>query len=154
MKTRSILASASIVLLLAAGASAGAAEATGRTAPASSPSKGQAPAALKVGATADEVRQLFGKPDEIRPMEAPNGKAEVWVFVKELRTRVERIGFPSPAITSTVTSADGTTHQFSTPGDLIYHDVHYVTEETTEVLMFNDHFVAQKASRKERQQFQ
>jgi hypothetical protein len=151
MNSRILLLASSFIVLPAAGVGVMAAASPEASAkpPAVAP---DAPAsALKQGMSADEVRHLMGKPDEIRPMKAPNGKAEVWVFTREIGRRVDRVGLPSASIVTTVVSVDGTMRQQTTPGPVQYHDVYYVTEETVELLMFNDHFLLQKVHRRERQ---
>jgi len=112
------------------------------------------PVTLKQGQPAEAVHQALGKPDETRPLKAPNGKAEIWVYIKEVSTRMDRVGFPSADNVIVTRAADGTMHQTTTPGPLQFHDIYYVTEEVTEVLMFNDHYVTQKVTRRERQRYQ
>ena len=87
-------------------------------------------------------------------MKAPNGKAEIWVYVKEIGSRVDRVGIPTADIVTYSQGADSGMRQTITPGVVQFHDVRYVTEEITEVLLFNDHYVTQKVSRRERQDHQ
>ncbi len=105
---------------------------------------------LKQGMPAGAVRKLLGEPTETKPMKAPNGKAEVWVYVREISRRAEQMRVATPDVVINTTESDGTVRQHVTPGQVTFHDVQYLTEETTEVLMFNDHFLAQKSSRQER----
>ena len=109
--------------------------------------------ALQQGMPAAAVRQLRGQPDEIKAMNAPSGKAEVWVYKREVGSRMDRVLVSSADIVTNIIDGSGRPHQVSTPGPMRFHDVHRVTEEVTEVLMFNDHFVTQKVSRRERQTF-
>jgi hypothetical protein len=49
-----------------------------------------------------------------------------------------------------VTEPDGSVRQKITPGQVRFEDVQYVTEDLAEVLLFNDHYVLHKVSRRER----
>ncbi len=109
---------------------------------------------LKQGMPAADVIKRMGKPDHIRPMEAPSGKAEVWVYTRQVGNRVARVGLPTADVMTSYTGADGKMRQSQSPGPLAYHEVNYITEETVEILIFNSHFLTQKTSRAERQTFQ
>jgi len=109
---------------------------------------------LTLGLPAEQVRRVLGQPLEVKPMKAPNGKAEIWVYVKEIGSRVDRVGIPTADIVTYSQGADSGMRQTITPGVVQFHDVRYVTEEITEVLLFNDHYVTQKVSRRERQDHQ
>lgn len=92
----------------------------------------------------------MGKPDEIKPMKAPNGKAEIWVYKRETNERTERVPVGAVPITVTTFSADGKSSSMQTIGeDVKYANVRFTTEETVELLMFNDHFLTGKISRQE-----
>ncbi|MEI6106629.1 MAG: hypothetical protein WCR49_06390 [Opitutae bacterium] len=133
----------------------------GRSAPAATESSAQpkpaAPAGiaalaeLKPGLPAKAVRKLLGEPREVRPMKAPDGKAEVWVYTRELGTHIVRIEFPGPEIITYVIGGDGKPIEQKTAGPSRYENVQHVTEERVEVLMFNDQYVVHKTSRNERQ---
>ena len=106
---------------------------------------------LKKDMPAAEVRKLLGEPAEVRVLKAPSGKAEVWVFVREISHTVDRIPVSTPDIVTSVTDATGHSHTMTVPGETRFQTVHTIVEETTEVLMFNDHFVTGKVSRAKRQ---
>lgn len=108
-------------------------------------------AGLKKGLTAKAVLELLGKPQEVRPMKAPDGKAEVWVYTRELGTYIKQIGFPGPEIITYVIGGDGKPIEQKTPGPVFYEHVRHITEEVVELLMFNDQYVVHKISRTERQ---
>lgn len=153
MNFRKSLLSASLVLLLVPGISAAS------SAPAEAGAKKDKPAAadsanplsaLKEGMPAEAVRKLLGKPGEIKPMKAPEGKAEVWVFTREISRRVEQMQITTPDVIVNMKEPDGSTRQHITPGQVQMQDVHYLTEETAELLMFNDRYVVHKVSRGER----
>jgi hypothetical protein len=50
-----------------------------------------------------------------------------------------------------VTEADGSVRQKVTPGQVRFEDVHYVTEDVIEVLLFNDRYGLHKTMRRERE---
>ena len=107
----------------------------------------EAPATeLKQGMPAEAVLKLLGRPDQIKPIKAPEGKAESWVYSREIRQRVEQFNAVSPDIVTSTVDANGVVRQITSPGRVETHEIRYVTVETTEVLMFNDHFVVQKKS--------
>ena len=110
-------------------------------------------AGLKQAMAAEAVRQIMGKPDEIRPMKAPNGKAEIWAYKRTVGERVERVEIGSIPVTTTVYGADGKAHDQNVGETIQYGDLHIVTEELVEVLMFNDHYVTHKVTRQERKHF-
>lgn len=110
--------------------------------------------ALKMGMASDAVIALMGKPASVRSMPAPNGKAEVWIYSRQMSTRVDRVGFPSADVVTNYTGADGKQRQSTTPGAMQYHDVRYVTDETVEVLIFNNHYVTEKTTMAERQLYE
>jgi len=111
-------------------------------------------AGLKLEMPADTVRQLMGTPDEVRPMKTPDGKAEVWAYTRVVNIRMERIEVPGSPIITTVVDYSGTAHQSQTPGPPSFRNVSRITEETTELLMFNGRYVTHKLSRHERRSFE
>jgi hypothetical protein len=106
--------------------------------------------ALKQGDPVAKLRGLLGEPVEARPMKAPSGKAEVWVYLNEVSRRMDRIDRSTSDIVINVTESDGSVRQKITPGQVRFEDVHYVTEDVIEVLLFNDHYVLHKIARRER----
>ena len=149
MNLRNSVIAVTLLALLVPGARAASPAAPDATAASKTPQ-----VVLKQGQPAEAVRQAFGKPDGIKPMKAPNGKAEIWVYVKEISVRVDRVGLPTADTVIYSQTPDGGMRQTITPGEIQFHDTRYVTEEITEVLMFNDHYVAQKVTRRERQSYQ
>ena len=124
----------------------------------SSPLASEAPeSALKWAMSGEAVRQVMGQPDEIRPMKAPQGKAEIWIFTRELNQRVERLPVGSMPIMTTVYEIIGSCHDKKVGqtrdqriGEtIVYGDLRLSTVETVELLMFNGHFVTHKVSRQE-----
>lgn len=105
--------------------------------------------ALKEGMPAEVVRQTLGQPRKVTPMKAPDGKAEIWVYTRQVSDRVERVEIGSIPITTSSIGADGQAHTETIGQDIQYGDLHYSTEEIIELLMFNDHYVTCKTTRRE-----
>jgi hypothetical protein len=108
---------------------------------------------LKESMSAATVRQIMGAPEQIKPMEAPAGKAEVWIYRRESNVRVERVAVGSVPIATTTIGADGKAHQQTIGEDVKYADRYRYTEEIIQLLMFNGHFVTRKTSTRELQRF-
>jgi hypothetical protein len=154
MKTRNLFLSASLFALLVqvTGAASPSPSTSDKAAPDSKPvavSPDNPESALKQAMAADAVRQIMGQPEEIKPMKAPNGKAEIWVYKRQFNRRVERVQIGTIPITTTVVGSDGIARQQTIGEDIKFGDLHRVTEETVEVLMFNDHYVTHKITRQE-----
>ena len=98
---------------------------------------------------ADVVRKIMGQPHEIKSMKTPDGKAEVWVYKRQLNESVDRVPVGSIPITVTTIGADGKAYQRTVGEKIQYADLHRATEETVQLLMFNDHFVTCKVARQE-----
>ena len=91
----------------------------------------------------------MGEPVEIKPFKAPNGKAEIWVYRREFNERTQRVQVGAVPITTTSFGSDGKPYTQTIGEDIKFADVHLATEETDELLMFNDHFLTGKISRRE-----
>ena len=109
--------------------------------------------ALTKAMPADAVRKIMGAPRAIRPMKVPEGKAEIWIYQRLTNERVERVAIGSIPITISVVGGDGKAHQQTIGEEMKYADLHHATEETVELLMFNDHYVTSKVSRREVKRF-
>ena len=152
MKTRNLFLSASLFALIANVACATVAPGAGRVTPGAKPavvSPGNPETALTKAMPADTVRKIMGQPQEIRPMQVPDGKAEVWVYKREADRHVDRVEIGSIPITITKIGEDGKAYQQTVGETIQYADLHCVTEETVQLLMFNDHFVICKISSQE-----
>ena len=147
MTLRKLLLPASFLLLLVPAISAATAETPAKAGPVGADATA---GALKQGMPAAAVKKALGEPAETKPMKAPNGKAEVWVYVREISRRTEQLSATTADVVFNTTESDGSIRQHVTPGQVTLHDVQYLTEETTEVLMFNDHYLTQKVTRAER----
>ena len=80
-------------------------------------------------------------------MAAEKGKAEVWAYERQIDDRIEHIDTSTPIMAST-TDAAGQSHMVQTGEHVEYHNVHHITKEVVELLMFNDHFVTLKSTLK------
>ena len=110
-------------------------------------SPGNLETALTKARPADAVRKILGQSMEIKSMKAPDGKAEVWVYQRETDRPVGRVEVGSIPITNTVMGGDGKAHQYNVGEEIPSADLHGATEETVQLLMFNDHLVVCKISR-------
>ena len=105
---------------------------------------------LKQGDPAAKLKELLGEPLDTKPMKAPSGRAEVWIYAKEISRRLDRIDRSTTDVVISVTEADGSVRQKVTPGQIRFEDVQYVTEDVTEVLLFNGRYLLHKTNRIER----
>jgi hypothetical protein len=106
-------------------------------------------AALKADMPAEMVQQIMGQPVEVKPMKTPSGHAEIWVYKRVVGQRVDRQEIATIPVVETVVGSDGKAYQHTVGQTIQYGDVHITTEETLELLMFNDHFVTGKVSRRD-----
>lgn len=110
-------------------------------------------AALTRGMSADEVTKFMNAPAQIKSMEAPNGKAEVWVYRRRIEVGAERVQTSSGQTAVTVVDANGSLRTQLVGPDAEYRTQHRIVEETVELLMFNNHFLKAKVSRVEKREF-
>ena len=152
MNTRHLLRSISLLPLLALAALAATPDKGDREAVAARPpalAADKPESTLKQAMTAEEVRRIMGAPEDTRPMKTPTGKAEIWVFRREVGRHVDRLPIGSIPLTSTSVGSDGQAHTETIGETIQYADVHIVTVETVELLMFNDHYLTHKVTRQE-----
>ena len=151
MKIRLHFLPAACVAFLFVGAGAAASFAADKVPVADKPAPPQdgPEAGLKQAMTADAVRQIMGKPDEIKPVKAPNGKVEIWTFTRQVNQRVDRVPIGAVPIMTTTYDSNGKAHEQKAGETIQYADVRITTVETVEVLMFNDHYVTNKISRQD-----
>jgi len=152
MKSPQRLLSASIFLLALNGAFAAPPSGSATPAPDSKPAAVPASgpeATLKPGMPVAAVRQIMGQPLEITPMKAPDGKAEIWVYRRNVNVRITRVQTGSVPITVTSFGSDGKAHEQTIGEKPLYGDLYRATEETIQLLMFNDQYVTQKVNRRE-----
>ncbi len=131
-----------VIPLLLAGCSAAAtpspAPVTARPASTAAAAPDGPEARLKKGMTAAAVRQIMGDPAEIKPMKAPTGKAETWIYHRTVIGLEEQVqvGTRSTDISSMQgSSSAGMPRLIEEP---IYRRQTPVTDVTTNLLMFDD----------------
>lgn len=148
MKARKIFASVLTAAVLAGGAFARGEDAKTGTPqePAAPPEKAKALKnpegwpVLKKGATAEEVLKLVGKPDQIRPMDTKEGKAEVWVY-RRLARHVER---QSAVTTQNVTMFTGSgtgNDAYAATAVPVFRTEHINVYQVSSLLMFEGQLV-------------
>lgn len=114
---------------------------------AASPDKPES--ALTRAMPANAIRKVMGKPQAVKPMKAPEGKAEIWVYEREIDDRVDRVPVGSEPIIVTTYNGDGKAVPHTVGENIKFADLHRTTVETVELLVFNDRYVTQKVSRRE-----
>jgi hypothetical protein len=110
--------------------------------------------ALQNGMTADEVKHIMGEPAEIKPMESPTGKAEVWVYHRTVFGHVEQIQIGSEAIKDSTSGSDGMVHTGTLAEVPIYKQAVHKDLETISLLMFDGKFISQKLTVEKRLEYQ
>lgn len=105
---------------------------------------------LKPGMSPTEVREVMGQPDLIRPMEAPIGTSEVWVFHRDVLSNV------GLAITGTreVPYVDPLTGVTRTIHEPVYNQQTVTTRDRLELLWFDGKLVTWKIVRDRSQSYQ
>ncbi len=149
MKHPLLILSAFLFLLFPVGVSAADSSSAAKAPTDAKPAADSPESALKQGMPAAAVKQIMGQPLEVTPMKAPDGKAEIWVYKRNVNVRVERVPVGSTPITVTSFGSDGQAHEQTIGEKVQYGDLYQATEETVQLLMFNDQYVTQKVSRKE-----
>lgn len=99
---------------------------------------------LKVGMTAELIRKQLGAPVEIKPMESPVGKAEVWVYNIERTVDTTQVATSTrdmPAFTITM-SGPGTVNV----PEPVYSLADKKQDITLSLLMLNGRLIAQTSS--------
>jgi hypothetical protein len=91
--------------------------------------------------TAEEVQRLVGKPVEIKPIEAPEGKAETWIYRRQIgrQTTQETV----PGNVGSFMLVEGT---LSTPPPLEYRTKTTKSYQVTSLLMFEGKLIKAKQS--------
>lgn len=157
MKTRALFLSISLFSLLVQSVNAASPAASKNPNANSQPVAASAEnpeATLKPAMLSDVILKITGKPSEIRPMKAPDGKAEIWVYRRETNPREGRIQIGSTPIIISVQESDGIIRKYTVSEKAQFGDVHYFTAEMVELLMFNDQYVTQKVTRRELKRMQ
>ena len=106
------------------------------------------------GTPAEAVKKLMGAPEEIKPFKSPSGKAEVWVYTREIDHRTIQVQVGSKPITTVERGADGQLHDRVIAEEPLFKMQDVTTQDRVELLMFNDHFLAKKVTRQMRRAFE
>lgn len=110
----------------------------------------QAPPAVKVltlGMTDSEVRKQLGRPAAIKPMKAPEGKAEVWTYRRPLATVVRQITPTTQRIPSAAAPGDCPHPEMAR--EPVYRTETIAVEEVTQLLFFNGTLQGSKRAKAE-----
>jgi hypothetical protein len=103
---------------------------------------------LKSGMPSETVIKIMGQPAEVKPMKTQEGKAEIWVYRRQVADRVDYVVISTPII-STVPDGRGSTRTVVTGERTDNQEQHHITTDVIEVRMFIDHYVTQKITRTE-----
>lgn len=109
-----------------------------------------APPAVKVltlGMTAEEVRKQLGRPAAVKPMKAPEGKAEVWTYRRPLATHVRQITPTTQRIPSAAAPGDCPHPEMAR--EPVYRTETVSVEEVTQLLFFNGTLQGSKRAKAE-----
>jgi hypothetical protein len=98
------------------------------------------PPVLKQGMTSDEVLATFGKPADVRPMQSPAGKAEVWTYRRVYRRDTGQVATGVTEVPAFVWIGGPLG---STP-ELTYSIRTVTIYQVTSLLMFNGQVVSAK----------
>lgn len=106
---------------------------------------------LMQGMTTDMVREKLGAPMEIKPMEVPTGKAEIWVYRIESTVGMTQVATSMkdvPAFTVTPTGVDTV---------MIQNPVYTMKEEkmliTLSLLIYNGKLTARRAQAEKHEEY-
>ena len=156
MRIRNLILSVSLLALTVRGADAPSSATPEKVPPDAkpvAPSAANPESTLKQGMPAEVVKKIMGEPLQIRPMKAPDGKAEIWIFRRDVDVSVTRMPVNSIPITVSSIGSDGKAYQQTIGEKVQYGNLYKATEETIQLLMFNDHYLTQKITRREVKHF-
>jgi hypothetical protein len=109
---------------------------------------------LQKGMPAATVRHIMGEPSEIRPMQAPVGKAETWVYHRTTRGPVKQIVVGTRSVPMTSVGSDAESTVMGKVEEPVIRQETLVVEETINLLMFNDHLIEQNKTVQTRMEYQ
>jgi hypothetical protein len=104
---------------------------------------------LQKGMTTEQVRNLWGKPEQIRPLKAGAQSGEVWVYRRPVSQTVQEV----PMRMQEIPYVDPMTGQTKMIKEPVYEQQHIVLIETTELLMFEGRLINWKKSQKEERSY-
>lgn len=101
---------------------------------------------LQKGMDAATIIRIIGKPEQIKPMNSPEGKAETWIYRRLLSRTVTQ----QATGTREMPSFDGSIgNQLGSRSEVVYTNVMVETYQVTHLLMFNDQLVVAKQWREQ-----
>ncbi len=107
---------------------------------------------LKKAMSVGEVIKIMGQPRDRTPLKPPTGKAEIWVYSRQISDVSTQVEVGSKPITDTVVGGDGKARTVVVSSEPIFKNAHMITDEEVSLLMFNDHFVQAKITQKRRRE--
>lgn len=101
---------------------------------------------LKRGMTADAVKAIMGSPAEIKPMKAPTGTAEIWVYHRTTTGQVNEIQVGTNSTPISTINSNGQTTVLRTIDQPIFQQQTEFIDESIYLLMFDGRFQQLKTS--------
>jgi hypothetical protein len=98
---------------------------------------------LKIGATAEEIVRMIGKPLDVKPMAVQGGKAETWTYRRVLDQQTKQVAEASRGA-AIIEPAHGIVSAGEEMPETEYHTVYVTTYQVTSLLMFNGKLAASK----------
>ncbi len=83
----------------------------------------------------------MGEPVEKRPMKAPSGKAEVWVYHRSTNGLVKQVQVGSISTPLTTKSTSGAIVVLGSVNEPVFKQATEVLDETISLLMFDDIYI-------------
>jgi hypothetical protein len=102
----------------------------------------------------EEVAKIMGKPASVQPIEAPTGKAEIWVFDTILSEKSERVLTGSRPITTVVVGADGVSRLAQIGTEETYRTERRKRIRRTSLLIYNDALLNLKSAIEEQRAYE
>lgn len=105
-----------------------------------SPANKSATPVLEKGMTAEQIERIAGKPAEIRPLKAPEGKAESWIYRRVVDRQTRQIA----ATVRDVSTFNGEAVGLGSAPELEFRLEHTTVYQVTALLMFDGKLVLAK----------
>jgi hypothetical protein len=90
--------------------------------------------------TADAVKAIMGSPAEIKPMKAPTGTAEIWVYHRTATGQVKEVQVGTNSTPISTTNSNGQTTVLRTIDQPIFQQQTEFIDESIYLLMFDGKF--------------
>lgn len=108
---------------------------------------------LQKGMTAEAVKRIMGEPAEIKPMQSPTGKAEVWVYHRTSSVPVRQVQVGTRFTNETMIAGDGQTHVAQRVEAPVFALEIQIVDETISLLLFDGKLVEHKESAQKRLEY-